>query len=254
MSNVPDVLVLSPHLDDAVLSCGGGIASRVRAGEHIQVITVFAADEPTSNLSPLARELHAVFNLDHGIAATRRDEDAAAMQTLGCAYAQWDEVEAIYRRHPVTAAPLYPDLPSLFGSAAPGDEDMLDRLCRRFADFPKSPRILVPLGIGGQVDHCLIRQAAETCMEPDRLTYYEDYPYAGRPLSLWRVLRWRCGWRACREPFDKDTLEIKLSAIACYASQITPLFAGEARMRRRVTAHWKRRGRAERGWQRTTHS
>ena len=35
---------LSPHLDDAVLSCGGAIHRAGAAGEAVLVITVFAAE------------------------------------------------------------------------------------------------------------------------------------------------------------------------------------------------------------------
>ncbi|WP_366972639.1 PIG-L family deacetylase, partial [Thermoflexus sp.] len=36
--------VLSPHPDDAVLSCGGTLYRTARAGIPVRVITVFAGD------------------------------------------------------------------------------------------------------------------------------------------------------------------------------------------------------------------
>ncbi len=251
MTVMPDALCLSPHLDDAALSCGGGIVSRVRAGQRVRVITVFTADEPAGDLPPLARELHAAFQLEAGVVTARRAEDAAAMRALGCDFSHWDETEGIYRRHPVSGAPLYPDRTTLFGPVADGDDGALERLCRRLAALPPAACVRVPLGIGGQVDHRLVRQAAEACIDPGRLVYYEDYPYVERPLALWRVLRWRRGWRARRESVDQDSLAAQLAAIACYGSQVGPLFGGVERMRRRVSAHWNCRGRAERVWIRT---
>ncbi|KAB2956573.1 MAG: PIG-L family deacetylase, partial [Thermoanaerobaculia bacterium] len=52
-----DLLVLSPHLDDAVLSCGGRIADEVARGRDVLVVTVFTADEPAEPPSRLAADL-----------------------------------------------------------------------------------------------------------------------------------------------------------------------------------------------------
>ena len=49
---------LSPHLDDAVLSCGGMIHRQAQAGERVVVVTVCAGDPPPGPLSDFARSLH----------------------------------------------------------------------------------------------------------------------------------------------------------------------------------------------------
>lgn len=38
------ILVLSPHLDDAILSLGGSIAAWTHAGASVTILTVFTAD------------------------------------------------------------------------------------------------------------------------------------------------------------------------------------------------------------------
>ena len=42
------VVVVSPHLDDAVLSLGGAISRASRAGAHVTVLTVLAGDSDSS--------------------------------------------------------------------------------------------------------------------------------------------------------------------------------------------------------------
>ncbi len=249
MTDGPDALYLSPHLDDAALSCGGQIAARVRAGQRVRVITVFAGDEPAEPPSGLVRRLHADFGLSSGVVSARRAEDAAAMRHLGCDDERWDETEGIYRLHPETGTALYPTLDALFGPVAATDEAVVAHLRQRLAALPRPRLVVVPLGVGGQVDHAVVRAAAEACFDNATLRYYEDYPYVERPMALWRVLRWRRGWTGRVEPFETADLEAKLAAIARYESQVKPLFGDVARMRQRVTVHQRRRG-GERLWER----
>ncbi|MGH2521295.1 MAG: PIG-L deacetylase family protein, partial [Anaerolineales bacterium] len=52
-------LYLSPHFDDAALSCGGTIHQQTRQGERAVVVTVCAGDSPPGPLSAFAQTLHA---------------------------------------------------------------------------------------------------------------------------------------------------------------------------------------------------
>lgn len=244
-----DALYLSPHLDDAALSCGGQIAEATRQGRHVLVVTLFAADEPDTPPSDLVTTLHAAFGLDGGVVAARRAEDEAAMRELGCRSERWEETEGIYRIDPRTGGAVYPTLESLFGAPSPRDAPLIEKLSQRLADQPPARRVLAPLGVGGHVDHAIVRAAAEQCFDPASLAYYEDYPYVERPLALWRVLRWRRGWKGRIEPFGAMALEAKLEAIASYDSQVKPLFGDHARLRRKVMAHRRRLG-GERLWRR----
>jgi len=53
-----DWVFLSPHLDDAVLSCGGFIFELIQKGERVEICTICAGDPPPGELSPLAEMLH----------------------------------------------------------------------------------------------------------------------------------------------------------------------------------------------------
>ena len=45
-------IYLAPHLDDAVLSCGGQIFERTARGENVLVVTVMAGDVVHAPSSP----------------------------------------------------------------------------------------------------------------------------------------------------------------------------------------------------------
>ena len=74
------IIFLSPHLDDAVLSCGGMIYQLAQAGQAVQVITIFAGDPPPGLLSPFAQSLHDRWQAG---SVARRSEDIEALTLLG---------------------------------------------------------------------------------------------------------------------------------------------------------------------------
>src|SRR6185295_15615325 len=54
-----DHIYLSPHLDDAALSCGGAIARHANAGARVLVVTICTAAPPSDGpFSDFANEVH----------------------------------------------------------------------------------------------------------------------------------------------------------------------------------------------------
>jgi len=74
------IIFLSPHLGDAVLSCGGMIYQLAQAGQAVQVITILAGDPSPAPLSPFAQSLRDRWQADP---AARRGEDVKALTLLG---------------------------------------------------------------------------------------------------------------------------------------------------------------------------
>ncbi len=254
-----DAVFLSPHLDDAVLSCGGQIHGLAAAGKSVLVVTVAAADEPepAERLSPLARSLHRAWKLDRpprgsrkgggeaGVVARRRAEDRAACEVLGADALHWDFPEAIYRADPATGEPRYRDLRELFGPLAPNDRPNVLEVAERLAGLPGHRELYVPLGVGGHVDHRIVRRAAEQRFGSS-LLYYEELPYSRRRRDVRKVIR-GAGWRGRVVAVSAAGLEAKVEAVAAYTSQIEPLFGGRLRMRYRVRRDVRRAG-GERLW------
>jgi LmbE family N-acetylglucosaminyl deacetylase len=76
------VVVLSPHLDDAVLSLGAAIDHAVRCGLRVDVVTVFAGDVASERRAG-RWDRRSGFRLEGEVATARRHEDADACRALG---------------------------------------------------------------------------------------------------------------------------------------------------------------------------
>lgn len=252
MAEPYDAVVLSPHLDDAALSCGGQIARRSDRGERLLVVTAFAADEPGPPYSPLADQLHALFGLASGVVEARRREDAAACELLGAERLHWDLPEAIYRRDG-SGAFLYRRLGDLFATLPDEEERVAGELADRLATLPPSRELLVPLGAGAHIDHRLVRRAAE-CHDArhggtEPLSYYEELPYAARWRAVGRALGRRRQWAAERIELSPEELKRKIEACTLYVSQIEALFGSPRRLAKRLGSYARKVG-GERVWRR----
>jgi len=247
-----DLLVLSPHLDDAALSCGGSIFQTTRAGGRVFVVTIFAGDEPAEPPSPLARDLARWWALPvGGIMSARRAEDEAACRRLGAVYKQWDLSEAPYRRDLTTGQILYPSLAALYARRQPEsrEPELGAVLVDRLRALPPARRVLAPLGVGGHVDHLLVEHAAAEVFGED-LHFYEEYPYAQwKRLAVWRATRPRPAWWKELVRLAPEDVAARCAAIACYRSQLEAMFKGERRMERLVRRYVRRVG-GERFWRR----
>lgn len=244
-----DEVYLSPHLDDAALSCGGRIFDQARAGKTIGILTLCTAAPAATGLSSLARDLHQRWGLDAATVMDRRQrEDADACRVLGAEPVHGRLLDALYRRHPQTGRPLYPTLESLFGTPDPAEDPLLSDLAGQLRQRVRAARVHAPLAVGNHVDHQLTRRAAERAFGPE-LRYYEDFPYARRRRALWRALTPRRRWTSTVWPLGRDALEHKIRAISCYPSQLGTVFEDAADLRRQVEGFARRRG-GERLWRR----
>jgi LmbE family N-acetylglucosaminyl deacetylase len=243
-----DLLVISPHLDDAVLSCGGRLAATTAGGGTARVVTVFAGDEPAAPVHPLAARLREIWQLPEGaVVAARRAEDEAACALVGAGTEHWEFAEALYRSSADGAA-LYPTIPALYGEPAPDDDDLRRELAARIAALPPARRILAPLAVGGHVDHRLVRGAAEAAGRDP--AFYEEFPYSEwKWFAVDRALGRRRDWAPEAIALDAGLLERKREAILAYRSQIPALFRTGGRLGKQLRRHARRAG-GERVWRR----
>lgn len=92
------IAVVSPHLDDGVLSLGASIAGWTRAGAVVQLLTVFACD-PASTTPTGGWDRRGGFATEGESARARREEDRRACAELG-ATAVWLPFGSVdYERH-----------------------------------------------------------------------------------------------------------------------------------------------------------
>ena len=223
----PSTVVLSPHLDDAVLSCGGLISSRARRGHDVLVVTVFAASPPRFDLTELASELQRRWGHAEDPVAVRRSEDKEALALLGARSLHLPFLDCVYRQDPASDAVYYPDEEALFGDVHTEEAEWhrdLAHTCLSAIPDLDARQILAPLAIGHHVDHIIVRRMACALLEDSsRVSFYEDYPYAGNAASgpgAW-IGDSRCTWTSNTDYFGARDLSQKIAAAARYASQIS---------------------------------
>ncbi len=202
------------------------------------------ADAPES-LSPYAERFHRRSGLGPDAMGVRRREDRAAAALLGAETLHLELPDAVYREDPATGRPLYRRLTALLGRPRAGDP-LGEQLRRRLGELPDSELLLLPLALGGHVDHRITRTTAEAVFGGRNLVYWEDFPYVDRWTAWGPRLPGR-GWRAELVALGPDALAARCQAMEAYASQVRMLFRAESEMRRRVERQLGRRG-GERYW------
>ena len=225
-------IYLSPHLDDAVFSCGGMIWKQASRDEKVEIWTVCAGDPPDGPLSPYAELLHVQWGTGREAPAVRRQEDRAACRIMGAAYRHLSFQDCIYRRSP-DGEWLY-DAETLNGELKPVDEAQVETLVEFLVlSLHADDRLLCPLTVGSHVDHRLVRRAAERSGHP--LAYYVDMPYILRAPSSVEPLVEKM--KAANEAVGKDGLKAWMDAVAAYTSQISSYWCSMEAMKEEISAY-----------------
>jgi LmbE family N-acetylglucosaminyl deacetylase len=229
---------LSPHLDDAVLSCGGLIAAQTGRGDIVTVLTLFAGDPPPGPLSPFAQELHARWGSSAPVAA-RREEDREACRVLGARVVQLDNPEAIYRSGG-EGEHLYASEEAIFGDVHPLDASMCSQLAASLLGAcMAADHVSCPLGYGGHVDHRLVRQVVP--LHGCDANYYQDFPYAARGLTLPPDLALPSG-RWATLALEERWIERWIEAVSCYRSQLSTFWEQREQLEGELRAYHAQHG------------
>jgi LmbE family N-acetylglucosaminyl deacetylase len=150
-------VVVSPHLDDGVLSLGAAMASWVRLGARVELLTVFGCD-PESTAPSGGWDRRAGFRTEGEAARGRRAEDARACEELGVAPV-WLAFGALdYDRH--------------------GDDEAVhDGIVNRLAGVDV---VLVPGHPLTHPDHAWLAEELGAVALDARVGWYAEQPYAHR--------------------------------------------------------------------------
>lgn len=179
-------LVLAPHPDDEVLGCGGTMARLAGAGAAVHVGIVTRADPPA-------------FPAD--TVAIGRREAAAAHRLLG-----------VGQTH-------YLDQPAVGLDLVPGAA--LNRAIGVLVDAVEPDTLFIPFLGDVHVDHQRIFQAAMVAVRPRRRTIpVRVLAYETLSETNWYAPGITPAFVPDTYVDISDTIEAKLSAFACFASQI----------------------------------
>ncbi len=239
-SELERMVVISPHLDDAVL----GSAHLLATYPGTTVVTVFAGRPSAYPAVPTPWDALGGFSADDDVAARRRVEDEAALTLLGATPLWLDFVDHQY---------LAPEERS-------GPAEVAAVLQEKLVDLGPTS-VFLPMGLANP-DHVVTHDAGllvrAGLLESGRRCgwfCYEDSGYKHIPgLLAWRVSRlFRSGlWPTpAVVPVDPDA-PMKSRAIACYASQLPPLrreHALEERLSSNVPEQYWRLAPPPDGWE-----
>ncbi|MFC8275629.1 PIG-L deacetylase family protein [Streptomyces sp. NPDC057271] len=186
------LVVLSPHLDDGVLSCGA-LLLRARRRAPVTVVSFFTEAAPPPYTLSGRQYLRQTRASDaEELYASRREEDRSVMAEMGVAWRHFGLVDGLFRRKegrsPRTGglAGRLPEIDHVYptyrlhlsrGRVSRHDARTLRTVADAIGALPPSDRglVLAPLGVGGHADHVLVRTAAE--LSGRRVAYYSDFPY-----------------------------------------------------------------------------
>ena len=214
------LLAVSPHLDDAAFSAGALLWTAAQRGWRVVVATVFTGNVAQPSGFALACQLDKGLPADVDYMALRREEDRQACRALGAEPIHLPLLEAPHRGYRNAAA--------LFGGVHPHDAvapAVGERLAQLLAEV-RPDAVLAPLGIGGHVDHLIVREAIVR-LSPPRLRLWEDWPYLDRAGVTDRT-------KASPHDITPQARTAKQQACLCYASQLGFQFGGPAELREKL--------------------
>lgn len=240
---MPTALAVSPHLDDAVFSCGGTLARLAAEGWRVVLATLFTRSVPDPQGFALACQL------DKGLPATvdymalRRAEDREAARLLGITEVLWlDLPEAPHRG--------YGSAPDLFAGAKVGDDVWRDAAAclAELLGQVEPDLVLCCQGLGNHVDHL---QAIRALHALDglglgigvRTAWWRDLPYAIRVPDARPAADLPDGLSEVVVPID-GYLEAKGRASAAYATQVGFQFGGAGKVLPTLAAFAAQEGQA----------
>lgn len=228
-------IYISPHFDDAVLSCGGLISDQSREGISVEIWTICAGNAPGGSLSRFAQKTHKDWGTGDAAETIRirKEEDREAALHVGAKILHFDFPDCIYRRAPNQSL-VYP-----LGISSPWNPVEKDLHKEIAASIKKNLRpddiLVCPLGIGNHVDHIIVRHAMESLELA--LLYYADIPYLlNRPRSLQSVV---AGTIVNTYPVSGQGLRAWMDGIESYRSQLAGLFKTRRRMHVAISNYWK---------------
>jgi len=183
-----DMVFVSPHLDDAVLS-SGGLMFFFKKKKNIKVVNVFTkGSEPPEIFFNKRSLLRAGFDDSDSYFKQRKKEDKAVLAGIGVKPINLDFVDAAWRKKKTfrqnRLTNFIPEINHLYptkfhylsGTVDKEDEILMPGITTALKKIIKKDAVVFcPLAIGGHVDHLIVRNI---CQENfSSVVYWSDYPY-----------------------------------------------------------------------------
>jgi SAM-dependent methyltransferase len=214
---------ISPHLDDAILSCGNLIERLKRSESEVNIVTVFTrGSEAPYSQQALSYLRNSGFSSASQLFNARKIEDRKASQYLGVRRRHLNFTDAVFRKG-INGKFTYDSKSQFSGTASEDDSDLSLKIASQVRQTVTQAEVvlLAPLGIGGHVDHVIVRNIVEKL--PGTKVFWEDFPYNAYKENVNNF------WRGCNlfkkiAEFDSQNSLNKQRAVKMYKSQLKGLF------------------------------
>jgi len=236
----------SPHLDDAVLSCGGLIAKLSKKHSTL-VINVFSSIGQ-GFVSEFGKTYINSCGYKSAVALfkARKKEEKRVAKILGYAVLLLDFPDAVFRyqKNFFLKKFFYNKEKELFGKIDKRDyfvcNEIKERLSRIFeSNCKKQTKVYFPLNIGNHVDHQIVRKIGLFFIERNLINqknifFYEDFPYVLtiKNKSKLEFKLKKNNLKLNKVFLTKKFLDLKYKAILSYTSQINALFGSKENLKK----------------------
>lgn len=220
-------MFVSPHLDDAILSCGGLIFKYIEKGAQCDIINIFnKIDLEIRELSSIIKEYISedmscdIENVNIDTCKKwnqlRKRENDCASKYLKCNMKDLEYVDAIFRHTYYDY--IYKNEEQLFGEGK--EDDLIISLYNELRAFCYDYDLCYfPKSIGKHVDHIIANKVGNLLIDNKiaKVCFYYEQPY----LSSIDFSK-----EACYYLDIKKEYYFKIKAIEFYQSQLQGLFKG----------------------------
>lgn len=230
------IAILSPHLDDAILSLTDHILLWQKKGMDITIITVFTIFSANTLSTDTSNYIHkSGFKSIKKFGSARKKEDADAMKFIGLSnkYIHLDFIDGGFREK--NSKPVYKSYAALFSGKVKDDDSYLERLDVTLRKLLNEFSIVIaPLGIGNHADHIIVKNSAEKACGKKSLLFYAEYPYAlyKKNWSIKKIF-----YHLFTPKTTISTSSKKRRILAAYSSQLPILFQNSIQYKEIVYTH-----------------
>lgn len=248
MSDNTKYIFLSPHLDDAIFSCGDYISKLTSEGEIVLVIPIFSGYPLSQQLQPSAKQFHKLCNLGKYPIEERKKEDRLACERLQCDFRHLSYYECLYRKDR-NGNFLYRHIYSKLKNEDTLKNDIIKELLMHLDD---KCVVYCPLSLGDHVDHVFVNSIGRALeFMRYKVIYYEDFPYVsdssmvsymGKTKEL-KMYQEELDEKHYEELDEKHYID-RISSILCYKSQILIIWKSVEKLLNNIKELYLRNGAA----------
>ncbi len=219
------ILVLSPHYDDALLSCGSFILDCAKKKYLVVILNIFTVLQSESPIKMVLDQLNQYGVTQSQFQKMRYREEKQAWKGIDINKYDLKLTDGAFRT--IGGKCLYNNSEELFSGKIKNEDTMLTQhLEQTFALIEKKYNfdlVLSPFGVGKHADHIITKRAAQKVWQKTKLCFYIDQPYFSKRtnVSVINHLEILLNWK---KMYFRPSRE-KILRLLSYSTQIPLLFS-----------------------------